>query len=86
MMRSSVYHVLDKLNELELKKDKMSDKSYDLYTAGNVKKSELYDRKVEALEIEVKGFTECLKMLGLGAWRDNTGRWHIPLDDIERVC
>ena len=92
MMRSSIYNVLDKLNELEKKADHLNDKAYDKYQEGKIKSSDYYTKEAEEIEKEIRGMVSCLKMLGLNAWREcgydtkYVGRWHIPLDDIERVC
>ena len=86
MMRPSIYKVIDEMNALEIKMDKLSDKAYDLYQAGKTTASDNYDRKADFVQHEIEGFRKCLKTLGLDAWRENTGKWHIPLDDIERVC
>lgn len=86
MMRSSVYNVLDQMNKLEEKAYRYSDKAYEKCQEGNIKSSDYYDRKSDDILKEIKGFESCLKMLGFNAWKDNTGHWHIPLDDIVKVC
>lgn len=91
-MRSSIYNALDKLNALEKEVDRLNDKAADKYQEGKIKASDRYTRDAEDIEKEIKGMVSCLKILGLGAWcecgRDTeyVKRWHIPLDDIERVC
>ena len=92
MMRSSVYHVLDKLNELEKQMDNLYDKADSKYDAGKTKLGDYYTREAEDVQNEIDGMVSCLKILGLNAWREcgldskYFGVWHIPLDDIERVC
>lgn len=86
MMKSSIYHAIDRMNELEQNADRYHDKSSDAYDAGNVKKSEWYDRKAEAIQKQIEGFKMCLGILGLNAWKDKDLHWHIPLDDIETIC
>lgn len=92
MMKSSVYNALDKMNELEKRMDRYSDKAYDLYQEGKEKKSDWYERQADDLKKEIDGMVCCLKILGFNPWVEcsyDTGhlrKWHIPLDDIERVC
>ena len=92
MMRTSIYKALDKLNELEKKMDRLNDKAADKYQEGKIKQSDHYTRDAEDIEKEISGMVSCLKILGLNVWREcgydthYVGRWHIPLDDIERVC
>jgi hypothetical protein len=92
MMRSSIYNVLDKLNELEKQADRLNEKCDDAYQEGKTKKAEYYRHEATDVAKEITGMVHCLKMLGLGAWRqcdrdtNYLNVWHIPLDDIERVC
>ena len=92
MMKSSIYNVLDKMNELEKEMDRLSDKADDKYDAGKTKLGDYYTRQSEDIQKEIDGMVFCLKILGLNAWREcgldsqYFGCWHIPLDDIERVC
>ena len=92
MMRSSVYKVLDTMDELEKTMDRMNDKASEKLDKGNAKAADYYTRKADDIEKQIEGMASCLRILGLGAWRECNqdtkyyGRWHIPLDDIERVC
>lgn len=92
MMKSSIYRALDKMNELEKKMDRLNDKASDKYDEGKIKLSDYYSKEADDIEKEINGMASCLKILGLGAWRECNrdtnyyGVWHIPLDDIERVC
>ena len=86
MMKSSVEKVLERMNELEATIDKLVEKSYDAYQAGNIKKAEFYDRKTDAAAIEREAYRKCLKTLGFGVWRTDKNEWVIPLDDIEKLC
>lgn len=92
MMQSSIYRALDKLNELEMKADRLNDKAYDKEQEGKTKQSERYTRDAEDIEKEIEGMVSCLRILGLNAWVEcnydtkYVRRWHIPLDDIEKVC
>lgn len=92
MMKSSVYKALDKLNELEKKADHLNDKAWDKEQEGKTKLSDYYSKQADDISKEINGMVSCLKILGFGAWRECNrdtnyyGRWHIPLDDIERVC
>ena len=86
MMRSSVYKALDKINELEKMADKYYDKSWEKYEQGNEKSSDHYEQKGDMTVAAIRGMADTLRILGLGAWRDSEGKWHIPLDDIEKVC
>ena len=92
MMRSSIYHALEKLNELEQKADRLNDKAYDKEQEGKTKQSDRYTKDAEDIQKEIAGMVSCLKILGLRPWvqcnweTDYRRVWHIPLDDIERVC
>lgn len=86
MMRSSIYHAVEQMNSLEKQADRYDDKAWDKQQAGNEKSANYYERKAEDIRFQIKGYKDCLKTLGLDAWIDNHGEWHIPLDDIERVC
>lgn len=92
MLKSSIYNALDKLNELEKKVDRLNDKADDKEQEGKTKLADYYSKEADEIEIEIKGMVSCLKILGLNAWRQCDrdthyyGVWHIPMDDIERVC
>ena len=92
MMKSSVYKVLDKLNELEKQADRLDDKAYDAEQEGKTKKAEYYEKKADDISKEIEGMVSCLKILGFNPWvqygweTNHLRVWHIPLDDIERVC
>ena len=92
MMRSSIYRALDKMNELEKKADRLNDKAYDKEQEGKTKQSDHYTRDAEDIQKEIEGMKSCLKILGFNPWvqcdfdTNYVRVWHIPLDDIERVC
>lgn len=86
MMRSSVYHVLEEMDKLEKEADRYSDKAWEKAQNGNMKAADHYDQKSDLALAKIQGIKSALKILGFGVWKDNTGHWHIPLDDIERVC
>lgn len=91
MFRESFKKVEEEMNKLERQADKYSDKAYDYAQQGKDKKSDYYDKQAEEIELKISGFADCLKMLGLGVWKecnrdtDYNIVWHIPDDDIERV-
>ena len=91
MMKRSINRALDRMNELEKEEERMHDKAYD----ADMKDSKMagyYYRKADDIACEINGMAACLRILGLGVWRecgrdtDHVGVWHIPLDDIEKVC
>ena len=92
MMKSNIEKVLARMNELELKMDEMNHMGDRAEDEGKTKAANYNYEKANAIENQIKGMASCLKMLGLGAWREcgcdtgYTGVWHIPLDDIETVC
>lgn len=92
MMHSAIYNVIEKMNELEKKADHYYDIADHKADAGNTTGSEQFIRKAEDIGKEIAGMESCLKILGLNAWREcgpltnYIGKWHVPNDDIERVC
>lgn len=92
MMKSNIEKVLSRMNELEIEMDEIYTLANKAEDEGKTKAARYNYDKAYAIENEIKGMASCLKMLGLGAWREcgydtgYTGVWHIPLDDIETVC
>ena len=85
-MRSSVYKALDRLNAMVVEMDRMSDKAWEKSQKGNESSAEYYANKSDSIAERITGFEMCLKILGFDVWADNIGKYHIPLDNIERIC
>ena len=92
MMKSNIDKVLAKMNELEIEMDETNAMANKAENEGKTKAAHYNYEKADAIKNQIQGMASCLKMLGLGAWREcsfdtgYTGVWHIPLDDIETVC
>lgn len=92
MMKSSIYKALEKMNELEKEQDRLEEKADEKEERGKVKSAEYCRKQAREIRAEIEGMECCLLILGLGAWRqcdrdtNYIGIWHIPLDDIEKVC
>lgn len=86
MMKSSINNLLNEMNMLQQKANRLGDKADEKYQAGNEQAYHYYDRKQDLVLAEIDGIEKAFHILGLGVWKDLQDIWSIPLDDIERVC
>ena len=87
MTRIAIEKALSELNDLQRTCDKFEDKAYDLFQAGNIKKSDFYDHKADRVGDKIDGYVSCLRSLCLNVWRNgSTGEWLIPEDDVIKAC